>query len=101
MNPFTSQRRRPIRWLGELRFHLTSECLELPDSERRVTFPGGRLHGNHEEKIDEMSLALLYVTTFKDKVGFSAGKSDSWRSPSPYQPMALAGPAAAQRDGSW
>jgi len=32
----------------------------------------------NEEKIDEMSLALLYLSTFKDKFGFRAWKSHSW-----------------------
>ena len=31
-----------------------------------------------EEKVDEAVLALLYLTTFKDKVGFRAWKSHSW-----------------------
>jgi uncharacterized protein DUF6429 len=31
-----------------------------------------------EEKIDEISLALLYLTTFKDRLGFRAWKSHSW-----------------------
>jgi len=31
-----------------------------------------------EEKVDEISLALLYLTTFKDKFGFRALKSHSW-----------------------
>lgn len=31
-----------------------------------------------EEKVEEMSLALLYLTTFKDKFGFRAWKSHSW-----------------------
>jgi len=31
-----------------------------------------------EQKVDEMSLALLYLTTFKDKFGFRAWKSHSW-----------------------
>ena len=31
-----------------------------------------------EQKVDEMSLALLYLTTFKDKFGFRAWKSYSW-----------------------
>ena len=32
----------------------------------------------NEQKVDEMSLALLYLTTFKDKFGFRAWKSHSW-----------------------
>jgi hypothetical protein len=31
-----------------------------------------------EHKVDEISLALLYLTTFKDKFGFRAWKSYSW-----------------------
>jgi hypothetical protein len=31
-----------------------------------------------ECKVDEISLALLYLTTFKDKWGFRAWKSHSW-----------------------
>ena len=31
-----------------------------------------------EERIDEISLALLYLTTFKDKSGFGTWKSHSW-----------------------
>jgi len=31
-----------------------------------------------EEKVDEMALALLYLTTFKDKSGPRAWKSHSW-----------------------
>jgi len=31
-----------------------------------------------EQKVDEISLALLYLTTFKDKFGFRAWKSHSW-----------------------
>ena len=31
-----------------------------------------------EEKVEEVSLALLYLTTFKDKFGFRAWKSHSW-----------------------
>jgi hypothetical protein len=31
-----------------------------------------------EHKVDEISLALLYLTTFKDKWGFQAWKSYSW-----------------------
>ena len=31
-----------------------------------------------EEKVDEISLALLYLTTFKDKSGFRSWKSYSW-----------------------
>ena len=30
------------------------------------------------EKVDEMTLALLYLTTFKDKYGLRAWKSYSW-----------------------
>ena len=30
------------------------------------------------EKVDEMALALLYLTTFKDKSGLRAWKSHSW-----------------------
>lgn len=29
-------------------------------------------------KVDEMTLALLYLTTFKDKYGLRAWKSHSW-----------------------
>ena len=32
----------------------------------------------NDQKVDEISLALLYLTTFKDKVGFRAWKSHSW-----------------------
>jgi hypothetical protein len=32
----------------------------------------------NQEKVDEMSLALLYLTTFKDRLGFRAWKSPSW-----------------------
>jgi hypothetical protein len=32
----------------------------------------------NEQKVDEMSLALLYLATFKDKFGFRAWKSHSW-----------------------
>ena len=32
----------------------------------------------NEQKVDEISLALLYLTTFKDKFGFRAWKSHSW-----------------------
>jgi len=32
----------------------------------------------NEQKVDEISLALLYLTTFKDKVSFRAWKSHSW-----------------------
>jgi Domain of unknown function (DUF6429) len=38
---------------------------------------GGWMEIN-EEKVDEMSLALLYLTTFKDKFGFRAWKGHSW-----------------------
>jgi hypothetical protein len=31
-----------------------------------------------EHKIDEISLALLYLTTFEDKWGFRTWKSYSW-----------------------
>ena len=31
-----------------------------------------------EHKVDEISLALLYLTTFKDKWGCRAWKSHSW-----------------------
>ncbi len=31
-----------------------------------------------EEQVDEMALALLYLTTFKDKTGLRAWKSHSW-----------------------
>ena len=31
-----------------------------------------------EHKVDEISLALLYLTTFKDKFGIRAWKSHSW-----------------------
>ena len=31
-----------------------------------------------ERKVDEISLALLYLTTFKDKFGFRTWKSYSW-----------------------
>jgi uncharacterized protein DUF6429 len=31
-----------------------------------------------EQKVDEISLALLYLTTFKDKFGFRAWKGHSW-----------------------
>jgi hypothetical protein len=31
-----------------------------------------------EHKVDEISLALLYLTTFKDKFGFRAWKSHTW-----------------------
>jgi hypothetical protein len=34
-----------------------------------------------ERKVDEISLALLYLTTFKDKFGFRAWKSHSWDVP--------------------
>ena len=32
----------------------------------------------NKQKIDEMSLALLYLTTFKDKFGYRAWKSHNW-----------------------
>jgi hypothetical protein len=32
----------------------------------------------NEQKVDEISLALLYLTTFKYKHGFRAWKSHSW-----------------------
>ena len=32
----------------------------------------------NNEKVDEMTLALLYLTTFKDKHGPRAWKSHSW-----------------------
>jgi hypothetical protein len=32
----------------------------------------------NELKLDEISLALLYLTTFKDKFGFRAWRSHSW-----------------------
>jgi uncharacterized protein DUF6429 len=32
----------------------------------------------NEEKVDEMALPSLYLTTFKDKWGFRAWKSHSW-----------------------
>ena len=32
----------------------------------------------NQQMVDEMSLALLYLTTFKDKFGFRAWKSHSW-----------------------
>jgi hypothetical protein len=32
----------------------------------------------NNEKVDEMTLALLYLTTFKDKYGLRAWKSHSW-----------------------
>ena len=31
------------------------------------------------EKVDEMTLALLYLTTFKDRTGLRAWKSHSWQ----------------------
>jgi hypothetical protein len=31
-----------------------------------------------ERKVDEISLALLYLTTFKDKFGFRTWKGHSW-----------------------
>jgi len=31
-----------------------------------------------EHKVDEISLTLQYLTTFKDKFGFRAWKSHSW-----------------------
>jgi len=31
-----------------------------------------------QQKVDEISLALLYLTTFKDKFGFRAWKGHSW-----------------------
>ena len=31
-----------------------------------------------EQKVDEISLALLYLTTFKDKFGLRAWKSHNW-----------------------
>ena len=31
-----------------------------------------------EARVDEISLALLYLTTFKDKSGFRTWKSHSW-----------------------
>jgi len=31
-----------------------------------------------DEKVDEMTLALLYLTTFKDKYGLRAWKSHDW-----------------------
>ena len=31
-----------------------------------------------EHKVDEISLALLYLTTFKDKFAFRAWKTHSW-----------------------
>ena len=31
-----------------------------------------------QNKVDEISLALLYLTTFKDKWGFRTWKSHSW-----------------------
>jgi hypothetical protein len=31
-----------------------------------------------EQKVDEISLALLYLTTFRDKFGFRAWKGHSW-----------------------
>ena len=33
----------------------------------------------NNEKVDEMTLALLYLTTFKDKYGLRAWKSHSWQ----------------------
>jgi hypothetical protein len=32
----------------------------------------------NNEKVDEMTLALLYLTTFKDKHGLRAWKTHSW-----------------------
>ncbi len=32
----------------------------------------------NEQKVDELSLALLYLTTFEDKFGFRAWKGHSW-----------------------
>jgi hypothetical protein len=32
----------------------------------------------NQEKVDETSLALLYLTTFKDRLGFRTWKSHSW-----------------------
>jgi hypothetical protein len=32
----------------------------------------------NNEKVDEMALALLYLTTFKDKSGMRAWKTHSW-----------------------
>lgn len=32
----------------------------------------------NEEKVDEISLALLYLTTFEDRSGVRAWKSHSW-----------------------
>jgi thymidylate kinase len=31
------------------------------------------------EKVEEMTLALLYLTTFKDRTGLRAWKSHSWQ----------------------
>ena len=31
-----------------------------------------------KEKVDEMTLALLYLVTFKDKVGYRSWKSFDW-----------------------
>jgi hypothetical protein len=31
-----------------------------------------------KQKVDEMALALLYLTTFKDKYGLRAWKSHAW-----------------------
>ena len=32
----------------------------------------------NNEKVDEMTLALLYLTTFKDRYGLRAWKSHDW-----------------------
>jgi len=34
--------------------------------------------GIDNEKVDEMTLALLYLTTFKDRTGLRAWKSHDW-----------------------
>ena len=56
----------------------TRWMFSLPSSFHR--FSTGVLHGDNEEKVDEAVLALLYLTTCKDKPNWSAWKSHNWDS---------------------
>jgi len=49
-------------------------------SEFVPSFSTGVLHGNRRRKVDEVVLALLYLTTFKDKPNWRAWKGHNWDS---------------------
>jgi hypothetical protein len=54
-----------LRWLTDLLFRLTREMPRILSLRTSPQFgTGGRMQIN-EQKVDEMSLALLYLTTFK------------------------------------